>query len=159
MRNNGTFVVTGLGAAVLNAETFVGIRPGSKKVNPYPTIKWEDASEEMRNDPKVMWITNNIGLGKNGSTYTFRSHTEEEKEEIRLNEIYKLEHMFDFILKHYGWKYAKEFYEWDQWKEKFDKHGIVPNLNIPHCQYEKNHQCDIECPFFKGYCTYEKEEK
>lgn len=158
MRDNRPFVVTGLGAAVLNAEMRVPhIRPGGKKIDNFPTIKFEDAPPEMQNDEKRMWITDNTPLGR-GRTYTFRSHTEEEKEEMRLNEIYKLEHMFDFILKHYGWKYAKEFYEWDQWREKFDKHGIVPNLNVPHCKYEKNHQCDLECPFFKGYCTYEEEE-
>lgn len=155
MRNNEAFIVTGLGAAVLIAERHIGRRPGGKKIDPYPTIKWEDASEEMRNDPKVMWITTHTHGERK---YTFRRHTEEEKEEIRLNEIYKLEQMFSFILEHYGWKYANEFYEWDSWREKFDKHGIVPNLNIPHCKYEKNHQCDLECPFFKGHCTYEEEE-
>lgn len=158
MRNDGPIVVTGLGAAVLSAEMHTGRRPGSKPIEqPFPTINWEDASEEMRNDPKVMWITSNIPFGKS-KKYTFRSHTEEELEEIRLNKIYKLEHMFDYILKHYGWRYAKGFYEWDQWRKDFDKYGIVPNLNIPHCEYEVNHQCDIECPFFKGYCTYKKEE-
>lgn len=120
----------------------------------HPVIYFEDASEKMKNDDSIMWVEDHVFH----KTFTFRSHTEEEKEEMRLNEIYKLEHMFEFILKHYGWKYAKEFYEWDQWREKFDKYGIIPNLNIPHCKYEKNHQCDLECPFFKGYCTY-KEEK
>lgn len=156
MRNSGPIVVTGLGAAVLSAEMHIGRRPGGKRVEPLPTIDWEDASEEMRNDPKVMWITGSTPFRK-GKTFTFRDHTPEEEEEIRLNKIYKLEHMFEYILKNYGWRYAKEFYEWDQWRKDFDKYGIVPNLNIPHCQYEDNHQCDIECPFFKGYCTYEEE--
>lgn len=156
MRENGTFVVRGLGAAVLTAETHVPhIRPGGKKVDLHPVIYYEDAPQELKDDKKVIWIS---GPFDDSKTYTFRKHTEEEKEEMRLNEIYKLERMFEFILKHFGWRYAKEFYEWDQWREKFDKHGIVPNLNIPHCKYEKNHQCDIECPFFKGYCTYKEEE-
>lgn len=159
MRDNGTFVVTGLGAAVMKAELYAPrIRPGGKVVDLHPVINWEDASEEMRNDQKVLWITHQATLMHPKRTYTFRSHTEEEKEELRLNEIYKLEQMFNFILKHYGWRYAKEFYEWDDWRKKFDKYGIVPNLNIPHCKYEKNHQCDLECPFFKGYCTYKEEE-
>lgn len=157
MRKNEPIVVTGLGAAVLSAEIHIGKRPGSKPVEPFPTINWEDAPEEMRNDPKVMWIINNTLL-KGSKKYTFRKHTEEELKEIHLNKIYKLEHMFDYILKKYGWRYAKEFYEWDQWKKEFDECGIIPNLNIPHCKYEINHQCDIECPFFKSYCTYREEE-
>lgn len=157
MRDNKAFIITGLGAAVLSAEAHIGRRPGSKRIDPYPTIKWEDASPETQNDPEVMWIIDNTPLGR-GRKYCFRAHTEEEKKEIRLNKIYKLEHMFEYILKNYGWRYAKGFYEWDQWQKDFDKYGIVPNLNIPHCQYEDNHQCDIECPFFKGYCTYEEEE-
>lgn len=113
MRKNELIVVTGLDAAVLAAEVYIGRRPGSKSVQSFPTIDWEDASEEMRNDPKVMWITNDTLL-KGSKKYTFRKHTKEELEEIRLNRIYKLEHMFDYILKNYGWQYAKEFYEWDQ---------------------------------------------
>lgn len=156
MRNSGPIVVTGLGAAVLSAEMHTGLRPGGKRVDRFPTVNWEDASEEMKNDPNIMWITSHMGHEK--KKYTFRRPTEEEIEEARLNKIYKLEHMFEYILKNYGWRYAKGFYEWDQWRKDFDKYGIVPNLNIPHCQYEDNHQCDIECPFFKGYCTYEEEE-
>lgn len=152
-----TSILTGLDAAIMNAEIKVPRRPNGKIINMYPIIKFGDASKEMQEDKKMKWIIDDTHFGKN-RTFIFRKHTEEEKEEMRLNEIYKLEQMFDFILKHYGWQYAKEFYKCEHWRKKFDKYNIIPNLNIPHCQYEKNHQCDIECPFFKGYCAYEEEE-
>lgn len=55
MRKNEPIVVTGLGAAILATEVHIGRRPGSKSVQSFPTVDWEDASKEMRNDPKVMW--------------------------------------------------------------------------------------------------------
>lgn len=159
MKDNEGFILSGLSAAVLNAELHIDRRPGSKQIDFCPTIAWDEASEEMRNNPKILWFKDKTLLKRHGGEkYTFRSYTDEEKEEIRLNQIYKLEQMFDFILKNYGWQYAKQFYEWDQWRKEFDKYDTVPNLNIPHCKYEKNYQCDIECPFFKGYCTYKEEE-
>ena len=66
--------------------------------------------------------------------------------------------MFDYILKNYGWEYAEGFYNWNQWREKFDRHGIVPNLKIPHCEYTGSRQCDLFCPFFEKKCTLEEKD-
>ena len=83
--DNRAFIVTGYGASKLMASGLVRtVRPGGKKIDPFPHIKWEDASEEMRKDPKVMWITTN---GKD--KHTFRKHTPEEKEEIRTSLLFQ----------------------------------------------------------------------
>lgn len=151
-KDNRTFIVSGLGAA----EMHIGRRPGGKYLNPRPIINWEDAPEEMKKDPKVMWIT-----WEDGEKRTFRKLSKEEREEIkednRLNKIYKLQSMYKYILENYGWKYALSFYEWDHWNEQFKECGAEVDLNVPHCRYESSHQCDIQCPFFKGKCEYKGE--
>lgn len=145
------FVVKGLGAAILDAEMHVKRRPGSRSIDRFPTISWEDASEEMRDDPKVMWI-------KHGERkYTFRKVTEEEKAEIRLNGQWKLREEFKYILEHYGWKYAEEFYTRAR-RDEFEKYNVKINLYIPHCKYTKDGQCDLFCPFYEcGNCYYREE--
>lgn len=56
--DNRAFIVTGYAAAKLMAETNVkGVRPGGKRIDLHPVVYWEDAPEEMRKDPKRMWIT------------------------------------------------------------------------------------------------------
>lgn len=147
MRNNQAMVVTGYGAAVLLAETHaIDKRPGGKQVDPYPRIFWEEAPEEMRNDPKVMWITSS------GKKYTWRRHTPEEKEEIRLNQIWRVNQQAKYILEHYGWEYAERFAR--------ERKNVteIDFSTIPHCRYTKDKQCDLFCPFFKGHCEYKEEE-
>lgn len=140
-------IVSGYSAVVLNAETNTpNKRPGGKKIDPYPKIFWEEASEEMRNDPKVMWI---ISLGRK---YTWRKHTLEEKEEIRLNKIWRVNQQAKYILENYGWEYAERF------ARERENVTEIDFSTIPHCLYTKDKQCDLFCPFFKGYCEY-KEEK
>jgi hypothetical protein len=146
-------IVTGLSAAILDAEMHCdSIRPGGIRISRRPTIKWSEASEELRNNSKVFWI-------KTGDEdrYTYRDLTEEEKEELRLNEQYKLVSMFKYILKYYGWQTAVRFYNSSSWHEKFEKLEVAIDLRFPHCKYNKMHQCDLECPFFNKQCTYEGE--
>lgn len=148
--NDRVFVVSGYGAAKLSAEASVGaVRPGGKRIDPYPSIRWEDASEEMRRDPKRMWISGMTGKK------TFRRHTPEEKEEIRLNQKWRIEQITKTILEKYGWEYAERYVKEN--KEKIDKYEIKINLIIPHCQYESNNQCDLFCPYFRGKCIYTEE--
>ena len=85
-----------------------------------------------------------------------KDYTEEEKRILTAAEKYKIEQMFDYILTNYGWEYAERFYNWDQWRKLFDKHGIVPNLKVPHCEYTDSRQCDLFCPFFKKKCMLEE---
>lgn len=149
--DNRAFIVTGYGAAKLMASGLVkSVRPGGKRIDPFPHIKWEDASEEVRKDPKVIWITTN---GKD--KHTFRKHTPEEKEEIRLNEVWRIEETLKVLLNKYGWEYAEKYAQENQ--DKIDKYGIKVNLCVPHCEYVNGHQCDLFCPFFKGYCDYKEE--
>lgn len=151
MKDNRAFIVTGYGAARLMAETTVkSTRPGGKRVPPYPCIYWEDATEEMRNDPNRIWFTES---GQNKKT--FRKHTPEEKEEIRLNQIWRLEQIYLVLLNKYGWKYAERFVEEE--KEKFEKYNIQINLEVPHCEYTASGQCDLFCPFFNKKCLYKGE--
>ena len=151
MKDNRAFVVTGYGAARLMAETTVkSTRPGGKRVPPCPCIYWEDATEEMRNDPNRIWFTES---GRNKKT--FRRHTPEEKEEIRLNQIWRLEQIYLVLLNKYGWKYAERFAEEE--KEKFEKYNIKINSKIPHCEYTQSGQCDLFCPFFNKKCLYKGE--
>lgn len=151
MKDNRAFVVIGYGAARLMAETSVkNHRPGSRRVDPYPCIYWSEATEEERNDPKRIWISS-FGQPKK----SFRAHTPEEKEEIRLNQIWRLEQIYLLLLNKYGWKYAERFAEEE--KEKFEKYNIRINLNVPHCEYTASGQCDLFCPFFNKKCLYKGE--
>lgn len=149
---NGDYVVRGLGAAVLSAEMNVKRLPEARGISLAPTVNFEDDTVENQNNPKIVWWT------KGKRKYRFRNHTEEEKRILAAAEKYKIEQMFDYILKNYGWKYAEEFYNWKQWREKFDRHGIVPNLKIPHCEYTGSRQCDLFCPFFEKKCTLEEKD-
>lgn len=152
--NNRAFIVTGYAAAKLMAETNVkGVRPGGKRIDLHPVVYWEDAPEEMRKDPKRMWITGPF----NNMKKTFRAHTEEEKEEIRLNKKWRIEQIFLFMLEHYGWEYA-ERYAWEE-RENIEKFNLTLNLQIPHCENTATGQCDMFCPFFQGHCKYYKEEE
>lgn len=150
MRGSNPYVVTGLGAAVLVAEMNAPRLPGDKPIPLHPTINWEDDTEENRQNITTGWWT------RGTKKYRFRNHTEEEKEQMAAAEKYKLQSMFDYILEHYGWEYAEGFYNWDQWRKKFDRAGVVPNLNYPHCRYTKEGQCDLFCPFYQGKCTLEE---
>lgn len=153
--NNKAFIVTGYGAARLSADVNCkSIRPGGKRVSPSPVICWDEASQELKDNPKTLWFTNGI-LGRERK-WTFRRHTEEEKQEIKLNKIYHIEQMFQYILNNYGWEYAERFVQEE--KETTDKLGIELDLHIPYCEYSNDRQCDIFCPFFKSKCEYKEEQ-
>ena len=147
---NGDYVIRGLGAAILNAEMHAKKLPEAQGISLAPIVNFEDDTVENQNNPKIVWWT------KGKKRFRFRDHTKEEKRILEAAEKYKIEQMFDYILKNYGWEYAERFYNWDQWRKLFDKHGIIPNLKIPHCEYAVNHQCDLFCPFFKKKCTLEE---
>lgn len=148
--NNKAFIVDGLDAAILDAE----INTKTKcKVSTIPKrIMWEDASEEMRNDPKVMWHASDILF--DGKKYCYSFPTKEEREEIKAYKQQRLIDEFNYILNKYGWEYAERFYHIR--KHKFEKYNIEIDLKIPHCKYNKENQCDITCPFFNGQCSYEE---
>lgn len=137
-------VVKGLGAAILKAEMKAPHVPVI-----HPTIKWEDDTEENRKDKSLMWITDHVLNRK----YRFRALTEQEKQERREKEEAKLRFMFQYILEHYGWQYAEEFYEF--WDYQFKKANVEIDLAYPHCRYTKDGQCDIFCPYFYGRCQCE----
>ena len=147
---NGDYVIRGLGAAILNAEMHAKKLPEAQGISLAPIVNFEDDTVENQNNPKIVWWT------KGKKRFRFRDHTKEEKRILEAAEKYKIEQMYDNILKNYGWEYADRFYNWDQWRKLFDKHGIIPNLKIPHCEYAVNHQCDLFCPFFKKKCTLEE---
>lgn len=150
MRENRAFVVTGLGAAILDAEMSVKTKC---KVSRMPRkILWEEASEEMRNDPDIMWIMDATVLGQ-GKKYCFRQYTKEEKEKLRKYQRQRLLDEFDYILNKYGWEYAEGFC--NARKHRFEEYNIKVNLKIPHCEYSKDNQCDITCAFFNGRCSYD----
>ena len=146
---NGDYVVRGLGAAILNAEMHAKKLPEAQGISLAPIVNFEDDTVENQNNPKIVWWT------KGKKKFRLRDHTEEEKRILAAAEKYKIEQMFDYILKIYGWEYAERFYNWDQWRKLFDKHGIVPNLKVPHCEYTDSRQCDLFCPFFAGKCQCE----
>ena len=149
MRNRD-YVIRGLGAAVLNAEMHAEKLPEAKGISLNPVVNFEDDTIENQNNSKIVWWT------KGKKKFRFRDHTEEEKRILAAAEKYKIEQMFDYILRNYGWEYAERFYNWDQWRKLFDKHGIVPNLKVPHCEYTDSRQCDLFCPFFEKKCTLEE---
>jgi hypothetical protein len=151
--NNKIFIVTGLGAAILDAENHVStVRPGGIRINPQPRIYWSEATKEQQEDSKIMWCR-----FPKEEPYMIRPLTKAEKKEIRLNQEYRLRQMYDYILNKYGWRMAARFYNQDSWKKQFDEAEIVINFKIPHCKYDEIHQCDLECPFFNGQCTYKGE--
>ena len=153
--NNKAFIVTGYGTARLTADiNCKSIRPGGKRISPCPTIDWDDAPQELKDNPKTLWITDNTLMNEKRKR-TFRRHTEEEKQEIKLNKIYHIEQMFQYILNNYGWEYAERFVREE--KETTGKLGIELELHIPHCEYSNDRQCDIFCPFFKSKCIYKEE--
>lgn len=150
-------VVRGFSAAVLKAEIEAPRLPESKGIPLHPTILWEDDTEENRQSIKSGWWTDKT-LKHGERKWRFRAHTPEEKAILAAAEKYKLEHMFDYLLKNYGWEYAERFYNWDQWHVKFEKCGLVPDFNYPHCRYTKEGQCDLLCPFYQGKCNYNWED-
>jgi hypothetical protein len=146
-------IVTGLSAAILDAEIHCNsIRPGGMRINQRPMIKWSEASEELKQNPNAVWMKID-----NNERYIYRELTKEEKEEIKLNKQYKLNSMFKYILKYYGWQTAVRFYKDSSWSKKFEKLEVAIDLRFPHCKYNKMHQCDLKCPFFDKQCTYEGE--
>ena len=157
-KNNKMFISNKLDSIIISAEYRIkNVRPGGKEIDPMPTVDWEDASEELKNNKHVPWFTQEATLMFPKRKYTFRKHTKEELEEIRLNQKWRLEQMFNYILNTYGWKSAMYFYNHKNWKEKIKNCGANINLNIPHCEYDKDLQCDIECPFFNTKCVYKED--
>lgn len=150
------YVVTGLGAIVLSAEMNTPRLPESKNIPLHPTISWEDDTEENRQNKELMWWSDHTY--RNRKKWRFRSHTPEEKEILIAAEKFKLEHMFDYILKNYGWENAEDFYNWDQWRRRFDRCGYTPDFNYPHCRHTAQGQCDLFCPFYQGKCNYQWED-
>jgi len=149
--SNRAFIVSGLGAAVLNAEMEID-DPPFPNIPAFPKIYWEDATEEQRQDKDIMWVTAPM-FGKTRK-YFLRSYTNEEKEIIKKREKWRLEQMFDYILKVYGWEYAIKFYQDSSWSDKFKKYNIVIDTRIPHCKYA-NGQCDLFCEYLSsGRCEY-----
>ena len=51
---NKNFIVNDFGAAVLESELNVKVKCN---VDRFPIEKWEDVSEEVKNDPKIIWVT------------------------------------------------------------------------------------------------------
>lgn len=156
MRKNEPFVVTGAGAAILNAEfRFRGV-PGMKSPNQrkMETITWDEATEDERENG--LWFSGPFGNEKK----MFKRHSEEELKQIEEDTKTwmqaKLNFMFNYILEHYNYEYAKFFYDCDSWHEKFIKYDVKIDFNtIPHCKYSKDGQCDLFCPFIsKKGCTY-----
>jgi hypothetical protein len=148
------FIAKGLDAIILEADMAIPqIRPGGNKMINYNQrmIFWETAPTAMKEDPSVEWRT------VWGKKMALRRLTDEEKAEMKLNQAWRIEEMFNYILKKYGWKSAYKFYNIKSWRKKFDDAGFVPNFKIPHCKYEEGGQCDLECPFFKGECVYEED--
>lgn len=144
-KNNKMFIATGYSAARLAAENSIPrVRPGGKAIS--PTIDWEEAPEDMKNNPKVMWITE--GPSWDRRKKTFRRFTEEEKQEMKLNQKWRIEQIFLYILNKYGWEFA-ECYAKEK-KDIIEKTNAKVSLDIPHCEYSYSRQCDIFCRYFKG---------
>ena len=148
MRNNRAFVVTGLRAAILDAE--MSVKTKCKVPRMPRRILWEDAPEEMRNDPSIVWITDKTSSGRVRKYRFCKKYT---KEELRKYQQQRLLDEFDYILNKYGWKYAEGFY--NARKDRFKEYDVEVNLKIPHCEYSKDNQCDITCAFFNGRCSYD----
>ena len=143
------FVVKGLDAAILKAEMSVKRAPGLGLWICWPTIMWEEDTEENRKDKSLMWI-NSPMCGK----YRFRERTPEELAQATAARRTYLLDVFIYLLENYGWEYAVEYYH--RRKEDFDEVNIAPELRIPHCKYSKDKQCDMFCSFFNnGGCEYE----
>jgi hypothetical protein len=120
--NRLPFVVTGANAAIMDADMKVPrYRPDSMRANPHKIIYYDEAPEELKNDPTVWWTR------WNGRKQTIKKLTDEEKEDLRLDKEWRLMEMFNYILNHYGWQTADFFYNKSSWKEKFDEAGIVPD--------------------------------
>ena len=142
--NDKNYVLTGYAAAKLRAINDIGlVRPGGKAIPPLSYINWEDASEEIKNDVNISWW--------NGRA--IRPHTQEEKEEIKLNEQWRIVQIYNFLLQTYGWEYA-ELYKKEN-KKIIVLYDIKLEEAIPHCKYVEDGQCDLFCCFFNGGCNYE----
>lgn len=145
MRKNKIPIVTGLGSAILDADMHVETKGNA----PLPTVTWEEASEEVRNDPNISWISMPI----TGNKFFYRKYTKEEKKQLFTYNQQRLLNMFDYILNKYGWEYAEGFY--NTRRNDFKKYNVEIDLKIPHCKYNKDNQCDITCAFFNGRCCYD----
>lgn len=145
--DNGIYTVSGYGAAKILAEVKTPfVRPGGKRIDPFPTVSWENASEEMKNDHT------RIGIKEKGKLKTFRSHTIEEKKEINLNKAWRIEQIFLYLL-NCNFDYAKKYMEEN--KKDIEKLGIKLDLNVPRCQFNEDNQCNLFCYFYeKGKCLW-----
>lgn len=88
-----------------------------------------------------------------GNKFFYRKYTKEEKKQLFIYNQQKLLDMFDYILNKYGWEYAEGFY--NTRRNDFKKYNVEVNLKIPHCEYNKDNQCDMTCAFFNGRCSYD----
>ena len=140
-----SIILRGYDAAVLQAESVIPpVRPGGKYVPRHPKVLWEDATEEMRKNS--VWFTSFMY-----PKFAFRKHTEEEKEELRLNQEWRVNGIVKYLSKYYGWRYAEQYAQ--------QHNDIVKiELRMPHCRNLENEQCDLFCPYFKGRCIYQKED-
>lgn len=145
--------VSGLGAHILLAEINWNIDGKYSRPPQVAILRWEDATEEQRK--KDGWINDRV----NNEKYRFRQHTEQEKEQIKIYETAKLKGMYDYLLIHYGFDEAEEFYNIPSWHQRFEKYNVVINNKIEICKYE-NGQCDLFCHFYQnGICTANLEQE
>lgn len=137
------YYLKGYDAAKLKVELEIPrVRPGGKIIDSFPFIYWKDATEEQKNT--LCWIESAFGKR------ALRKYTQEEKEEIRLNHIFRIEETYKKLLTKYGWEYAEKYKETQQGKE-----GITFNSAYPRCKYSLDNQCNLFCYYFKeGKCSY-----
>lgn len=137
MRNE-PITLKGYSAAKFIAETkSPSVKPGNLKINPYKTLKMEDATEEQIKE--LTWLT------YQNSIKALIPLTKEEKAMRKENQEYHKEQTYLYLLNNYGWEYAEQYA-----KEK----NIKLDIELPHCKYGSG-QCDIFCDFYtKGDCNY-----
>lgn len=144
-KRNETIYLQGYDAALLIAQTEVSkIRPGGKKIPLINILKWEDATEEQKQDTNLLWIKSPL-MGK----YTYRKLTKEEKEEQHLNHVWRQEQIVLYLLEHFSWRYAAWY------AQECKTAGININLNVPYCR--NSAQCTFFCPFYSKGCTYKED--
>lgn len=130
-------LLKGYAAARFVAEmTVPRTRPGGMEVNLNKVLKWKDASEEQRNDPRIMWVTGPMKDRK----ITFIKLTDEEVKEKELNEEWRRKEIYKFL---------RDKYEGAGYEKIFEKEQ---NGDPSPACFISNGQCNLFCPYWKGEC-------
>ena len=138
-------VLQGYGAACLMASLHCpSARCKEDVVDRFRHIEWKDATEEQRKN--LIWVTH----GSGGLKTAHPPLTEQEKEQLKKNQQYHFEKVYEYLMHNYGWEYGERFYQ--------EKNLTCEKIPFANCKIKNTKgQCNLFCPYFKQKCTFKED--